>query len=149
MTYKWHIVGGIIAYSIGLLGISFISPLISSSSALLWLFFCLLGALFPDIDTKSKARSLIYNKWFFVLFVILIIMLKTNFVTSMLLIFCALLPFIAKHRGFFHNSVLLIGIPITVATFTSWYWPAHAYMIITCTLFFIAGALSHLTLDNL
>ena len=148
MTYKWHIIGGAIAYSFVLLGISVMSLSISLDNTILWLFISIFGALFPDIDTQSKIRRLIYGKWLFVLFGILIL-LKTSSMVLIFLTFLAILPFVAKHRGFFHSIFLLVGLPIILAITLSWYYPTQAYVIITSSIFFIAGALSHVLLDKL
>ena len=148
MTYKWHIIGGAIAYSCILLGLSVLSFSISLDSSILWFFISIFGALFPDIDTQSKIRRLLYGKWLFVLFGILIL-LKTSSMVLIFLTFLAILPFVAKHRGFFHSIFLLVGLPVTLSITLSWYYPTQAYVIITSSIFFIAGALSHVLLDKL
>ena len=148
MTYKWHIIGGALAYSFVLLGLSVLSFSISLDSSILWFFISIFGALFPDIDTQSKIRRLLYGKWLFVLFGILIL-LKTSSMVLIFLTFLAILPFVAKHRGFFHSIFLLVGLPVTLSITLSWYYPAQAYVIITSSIFFIAGALSHVLLDKL
>ena len=148
MTYKWHIIGGAIAYSCILLGLSVMSFSISLENSILWFFISIFGALFPDIDTQSKIRRLIYGKRLFVFFAILLL-LKTSSIILIFLTFLAILPFIAKHRGFFHSIFLLVGLPITLSITLSWYYPAQTYVIITTSIFFITGALSHVLLDKL
>jgi hypothetical protein len=73
-NYKGHLIGGAVAYSIFL----FVGRLHNMSfyTVLEWLLFSLAGALFPDIDTKSKGQKLFY--WF-LLFFFFFAILKENF----------------------------------------------------------------------
>ncbi|MGC2310143.1 MAG: hypothetical protein WA432_00805 [Candidatus Babeliaceae bacterium] len=56
-SYKGHLLGGLVVYSIALL---FMATTLSWLTKGEWLLCTLFGALFPDIDIKSKGQKLFY-----------------------------------------------------------------------------------------
>jgi hypothetical protein len=146
MTGLWHIFGGIIAYSIILCIISTkiaISPLMTA----LGLLLCLLGAIIPDIDTKSTIRGLIYSKWLLLVPLVLLILRFDPLIIG-ITTFVGILPFITRHRGLFHSKTVLIIAPIVAASIGYWHQPLYGPKILLGTIFFISGTISHLLLDK-
>ena len=58
-NYKTHLAGGLFAYLLSIYAVITLRT-ISFALALEWLLFCLLGALFPDVDIKSKGQKIFY-----------------------------------------------------------------------------------------
>ena len=147
MTWRWHVLGGLIAYGVGLLVESFVGT-VGFVETIPFLTLSLFGALFPDIDTTSKVRKLVYTKWLIVFFAILIF-LNPN---PLLLIFACgitLLPFLVRHRGLFHNVFFLAALAFVPALVLAHYFSEQNGLISTCACFFFLGTLSHVILDHL
>ncbi len=141
-NYKGHLVGGIVAFFI-VINIIIVRK-VSLVIALEWLCFTLLGALFPDIDTKSKGQKIFYKALVVLLFILLI---KQCFSAIILLSFIACLPLIVRHRGMCHELWFILGAPLATAFFLSFYFPQFSSLMLWDTLFFIVGAFSHVYLD--
>lgn len=107
-------------------------------------FACLLGSLYPDIDTKSVGQKLFYS--------LLTIILVMTAIFSQWEIFAGLsffgfAPLFARHRGFTHTGWFVLLTPFcmlhlicyTNPRLKEFAWPAYYY--------FTSGALSHLILD--
>jgi hypothetical protein len=58
-SYRVHLIGGFLTYLAVLQGIKHMD--ISGFVIAQGLLFCLLGALFPDIDVKSKGQKIFYS----------------------------------------------------------------------------------------
>ena len=142
--YKGHLGGGIVVYGITLYAISqYVSP--SFSTMIEWLVFCLAGALFPDIDIKSKGQRLFY---FIMLCVMGYFILMGHHDLLVLLGLMAVIPLIARHRGLFHRLWFVIVAPTCLAGLICIFWfPACSEIIFYDGLFFVVGAVSHLWLD--
>ena len=106
-------------------------------------FCCMLGALFPDIDTKSRGQKYSY----FLVFVWLLYCVWYNALNLFVMTsFVLLLPLLVKHRGLFHNPFFLLSMMVASLLLAYQYCPEAdgiCYMII----FFFAGALSHVMAD--
>jgi len=140
--FKGHLVGGFIAWLlVGFFAFSYApSPLF----AVIWLLCALAGALFPDIDIKSKGQKLFY----LALIPIYIVLLLKGFVLAALcLAFAAFIPLISHHRGLFHSWWFLMILPSVLAIVIISYYPGMKFQTLFALLFFIAGAFSHLWLD--
>lgn len=142
-NYKGHLAGGFIAYTvtIGIL-LAYCQP--TFFTAVEWLLFTLAGALFPDIDIKSKGQKLFY--WI-LLIIFVFLMLRKHFEILAVLSIVAITPLLVKHRGVFHRLWFVVSIPALAAFCLSMYVPTYASIIFFDTIFFIAGAISHLWLD--
>lgn len=145
-SYRGHLVGGVATFVItaGLLP-QWLLPANTTPIALVGdLSLCLLGSLFPDIDTHSLGRRYFY--YALAAGAGIIIMQKAY---SLLLFFglLAIFPLLTPHRGLTHHPLFVIISPIALlhATYPSTTWleavKLHHYI------FFVAGALSHLLLD--
>jgi hypothetical protein len=104
----------------------------------------LAGALFPDIDTKSKGQMLFY-KLFFCVFVTLVFLQQFHVATFFsLLLF---VPVLARHRGMFHRVWFLCALSLFACVYVSFCLTAYKTCASQAILFFLLGALSHVWLD--
>lgn len=145
MTWRWHVLGGVVAYCVALLIISYFYTL-KPEQASFWFFLTVFGALFPDIDTKSTIRGFIYGKWL-LLMLIMLVLLNVNTPIIIAISLLCLLPLVVRHRGLFHSKTVLIALPIALAIAGGWYFPTYAVDFALATAFFVAGTFSHVTLD--
>lgn len=143
--YRGHLLGGLGAFSVTL------AALYATRSIQLapievgqWLGFSLAGSLFPDVDIKSKGQKVFY--WFVLFGFIYLILMKKLALLALLSLF-AMLPMLVKHRGIFHRIWFVVGVPALAAWSCISYLPFCNHAVITNTLFFVAGAVSHLWLD--
>lgn len=141
-NYKGHLVGGVFTYA---LIIFIIGTVPSVVTAVEWLFFTLAGALFPDVDIKSKGQKYFYYG-VFALFCLLAY--QGCFYHISCCSFIVLTPMLVKHRGIFHRTWFVIAIPILIWMGISISFPHLSQQLFCNTLFFIIGALSHLFLDR-
>ena len=145
-SYKAHLFGGSVAFLMIYGFASRLVPYISDTveGTVFSLVFCLVGALFPDIDTPSLARM--------VLFSLLPLLMLNLFLTQQWTIFATLVavclvPFCACHRGVTHSVwfVSLIPMPIYISIIKQ--LPQSANSFKSAYVYFVAGAISHLALD--
>lgn len=141
-NYKGHLVGGVITF--GCLALVFNHTLTTLPRAVELLGFTLLGALFPDIDTKSVGQKLVYRIIFLVM-IMLIIQQEWNMLACLSLI--SLIPPLSKHRGLFHSPWFLLLCSIGMFFVITLFFPGHNERAYGALVFFTAGAFSHLVLD--
>ncbi len=145
--YKGHLAGGLFFALMGLVGsILFgwlvLDPVFASGLVC----FCLLGALFPDVDTDSKGQRLFYLVF---VAVDLGLILRGQHVWAAWLGLFSMLPAIGSHRGWTHTwwAMILVPVPIiciplilngiaSVIDFLPYY------------ISFVVGYFSHLLLDG-
>jgi hypothetical protein len=144
--YKGHLVGGIIVF--GLLLVVLMHLIFTQQPSHLvmgeWLLCTLAGALFPDIDVKSKGQKYFY----YVAFVCLAVLTyQQRFQMLTCFSFVMITPMLVRHRGIFHNPWFVIVLPLVVWIGVASLLPHKATYLFIDTLFFIGGALSHLWLD--
>lgn len=143
-NYKGHLLGGACVYLIMVYIVSSYYSHPSLPIALEWLLFCLAGSLFPDIDVKSKGQNYFY--WIvFGLLIFLFVMERWKLMAFAGLI--AVIPQLVRHRGIFHRVWFIILLPAVLALILYLYIPHYKNNIFFDTIFFIAGALSHVWLD--
>ena len=109
-----------------------------------WAISMLAGCLFPDIDVKSKGQNVFYTLLLLILLALLWYGYERTFVA---LSVASVIPMIVRHRGIFHKLWFIVGAPLFMALFLTALYPWYNALIISNTLFFIAGAISHLWLD--
>lgn len=140
--YKGHIVGGLAAYFVVVL----LCSCMQSSWVLLTqgLLFTCLGALFPDIDTKSKGQ-----KFFYTLLCAACIALLLNqfYIMVAFIATIAFLPLMVPHRGLFHNFWFIMVFIIMTSFMLITFFPLYKMSILKNAAFFMLGVLSHLLLD--
>jgi uncharacterized metal-binding protein len=141
--YKGHLIGGLAAFALLLYFLQ--NQCATTSIAMQWLGCTLAGALFPDIDVKSKGQKYFY--W------IVLSALIFLFATQQLemLAACGIIsvtPMLCKHRGIFHEMWFVIALPCVVWGCASMAYPQYTESFFFFALFFVVGALSHLYLDR-
>ncbi len=144
--YKTHVVGGILTFT-GVLCL--LQKLHLFHCAYLTALSCflatILGALFPDVDTKSKGQMMFYQG---ILFYLLLLLWSHKFVMFMVITCLVMIPLLVPHRGLFHNIFFLTSL-VGVASIAAFFLlPHRAYDCIIHLLFFYVGALSHVLLDR-
>lgn len=142
-SYRGHLAGGLVTYLIILQALQYVQP--PAMILIQGLFFCLLGALFPDIDVKSKGQKIFYSMLFVVLLLLLYAQMYCFFAVSSVL---GTLPMLVRHRGIFHHIWFLLAMAIAGSCVVKiWCGPYSEMMMYNCW-FFFAGALSHVVLDR-
>lgn len=139
--YKGHIAGGLVMF--GALYAA-TQSLIAPGTAWWLCALTLAGALFPDVDTKSKGQKWLYRVLF--CFLIGFLFLK-KFVPFAVLALLVGLPLVVDHRGLFHRLWFIALLAIAALAALDWYHIVPAHNALFPALFFIAGAASHLMLD--
>lgn len=143
-NYKAHLVGGAIAYAIGVLSIKLLK--FNPTHQILYYCFatCLLGSLFPDIDTKSKIQKLVYTALSSLLVALLLLGRYKLFGATALI---ALIPLVVNHRTLFHHPIFLTASTFGTIFPLSIFFPQYSISALYCALFFLIGCFSHLILD--
>jgi hypothetical protein len=143
-NYKGHLVGGLATYTV-LLFLLCRSTNPTLISAMQWLVICLLGSLFPDVDTKSKIQKIFYTSFVLLLFCLIS---WNKLKLALFLSLISLSPLVVNHRGIFHKAWFIIAITVAFVFFSVEIKLFHSCSEITIpALFFTAGALSHIVLD--
>lgn len=143
--YKGHIAGGIVT---GLLVHAYLLP---ASSTTLWCFpehllLTVCGALFPDIDTKSKGQKLFYSTLFIYC---ILLFLQQKYHVIALLSLCAWIPLLVRHRGIFHQPWFLLMLMVIILCIAhSGNSAGLSDQYTNNVLCFFAGAWSHIILDR-
>lgn len=142
--YKTHLFGGGTAFLCGIFLFYAFIPCHSFSVIVELLLSTLIGSLFPDIDTKSKAQLFCYR----ILFICIIyLIIQQSFVLVGLLALIAMVPLIVHHRGIFHQLPFLCISVVCVMSFFYIFVPILFIRIAFDLIFFLIGAVSHLLLD--
>ena len=139
-SYEKHLAGGFATF----IPLAFLlkQPTTNFSDLTMWLFFCLIGSLFPDIDTKSHIQKWIYA---FALILIVIFYFLNRALSPLFLLLA--LPLLVRHRGLFHNPRFLLALAIFIAILLKLNLLKIGQNYWILALFFLLGAYSHLILD--
>jgi len=142
-SYRVHLIGGLVTYLAILQTIKHMN--ISGFVVAQGLLFCLLGALFPDIDVKSKGQKVFYS----ILFGLLIwILYKKMYCLFVVMSFLGIIPILVRHRGIFHHIWFLFSMAVLMSwAAKSWCGPLEQTMLYN-SWFFFAGTVSHVVLDR-
>lgn len=144
-NYKGHLVGGLCAYLLTIYAVFSLGHDIHGIQSLKWLLLTLAGALFPDVDVKSRGQ----NYFYWIIFILLLFLLYMNNIRLMAFVgMIAIIPQLSRHRGIFHATWFIITMPVVIAALVWVHLPIARSMLVLDTLFFIVGALSHLWLDR-
>lgn len=140
-NYKGHLAGGIVLYALILVCLM---PAVAGGALFEWLCFVCAGALFPDIDTKSKGQ-----RFFFGLLALILIILfaRQQWVPAGFLAVAACTPLLVHHRGIFHNIVFLTVLIIVLSAGAIFLLPHYKMIIVYDAFFFWIGVFSHIWLD--
>lgn len=144
-TYRGHIAGGVATYA---LTAFFIAQLIPTHQ---WPWYAhpafiastILGALFPDIDT----RSMIQQFFLIALIAALPLTLIYNVPIFIGLSITCLGALFIPHRTLTHRPWFLIALSLLLATIAYTRLHNHRLFFVVCCAYFCAGALSHWFLD--
>ena len=147
--YKQHLHTAVHVWAIALVTITVFQALngvgvFSLMQSLEWLGAAMAGALFPDVDVKSKGQQLFYSG-LIMLSVLLLVFDYHHFLAWFLVL--SLIPLILKHRGLTHEWWFLTLLTGGVCTLLYWAFPYYRLIIMYAALFFWLGAISHLWLD--
>lgn len=143
--YRGHIVGGAATFCIVALVVSkFYPPTLIT--ALQWFLLTIVGALFPDVDIKSKGQGIFYRV---ILLCLILLYLQKNWYLFAATSFMAMLPVLVRHRGLFHNIWFVIVVPFGLAYFMVGSFPQYKTILLLDATFFAAGAVSHIILDRM
>lgn len=141
--YRGHLVGGLITYAAVS---SILIPLTGHTvpQEFVCLTLTLLGALFPDVDIKSKGQQIFYSLAAIIAAMAFIVRDWNSLAWLGIMCF---FPLAVAHRGPMHNPYILIATPWIVARGLQGLFPKIHSLSPMYHIFFIAGALSHLVLD--
>ena len=141
--YRVHIAGAFFLYLILL----YAMYLVVQPSWFLCVELCgcmIIGALFPDIDIKSKGQKYFYGM--IVLTLISMLIYEFHVQAAWFSVLC-MMPMLVRHRGIFHNVYFLLGLPLATWTLFYSYNIAAASAFKFHFIFFTIGCLSHVWLD--
>jgi hypothetical protein len=142
--YKAHIVGGVVTFAaISFFLNSYVQPV--PAVAFQWLGATILGALFPDVDIKSKGQGIFYKG---MLVCLLLLLWKRQAYLFVIMSFLALVPVLVRHRGLFHQIWFVIVMPLGIAFIVGQSFPLYTVVLLQTACFFSVGALSHIILDR-
>lgn len=140
--YKTHLAGGLVTFFILFLIMHYTR--ISNNNILLYLGSCLLGSLFPDIDTKSKIQKILYICLFLsIAFSVFIQEWHIAAVIGLL----ALIPITVNHRSITHRIWFIVFVPFFIPILVFHYNKNMLHPAFFSYLFFVGGAISHIMLD--
>lgn len=145
-SYKGHIVGGIAAFFIvhhTLIKVLHYQPL-NPKEIFLAVSFCVLGALFPDIDIKSVGQKIFYGLLTIVTFTSIIAKQWTIIPLFSLL---GIFPIFTKHRGITHTIWFALSAPLLIPLVILYCSPQYDKTAWLLYSYFASGALSHILLD--
>ena len=143
--YKTHLIGGLATFLL----ISVISYKTQKfnftlEQSLLFLPLCLLGSLFPDIDTKSKIQKWLY---YLIFFMILTTVLTKKWLALSFFSLIAFIPLLTNHRNLTHKLWFVFLIPLSIPILAFQYNKTLFISALASYVFFASGAFSHLLLD--
>jgi len=145
-TYKGHVIGGVATFIVTLITVtSILSYAKPTPRELLFGFICCIaGSLFPDIDTKSVGQRVFYSLMAIpVTYSIIAHQWQMLAVTSVV----GLLPLLSSHRGITHTLWFVTLVPLSLTMLIIRLHPPLTNLLWVGSLYFIAGAVSHLVLD--
>lgn len=145
-NYKGHVCGGIAAYSFAIFGMYVMCGFVHFTflHGVICLFCTLFGALFPDVDTKSRGQRYFYQ----LLCVILVVYIcKKHFIAVSICALLAIVPLLSRHRGIFHQAWFLIILTIGIVAGILKTGICSISYVYHGAFFFLVGAFSHLFLD--
>ncbi|QHN42533.1 metal-dependent hydrolase [Candidatus Mycosynbacter amalyticus] len=154
-NYKGHIVGGLAA-GLAYAGAMTVVPvehlaeyarLLSDWQALAAVFvIAMLFALFPDVDTNSKAQDI----FFWLVFIVDVLLIwNGSFAAAAYLGLIAMLPILTHHRGWTHAKWAMVLVPLPVVLVPLLYSEKLLPIAVVYYGAAVMGYFSHLLLDGL
>ncbi len=108
--------------------------------------FCLAGALFPDIDTKSKGQYLFYAA---LLALDVGLLWRRQYQWAAWLGLVAIIPGVTPHRGWTHSVWAMFLVPLPLLAIPAWLYGEPHLDYLPYYLACVAGYFSHLLLDGM
>ncbi|MBP6892054.1 metal-dependent hydrolase [Candidatus Babeliales bacterium] len=143
-SYRVHLVGGFVIYIAVLHCLQSAEPTIVT--VLQGLVFCLLGALFPDIDVKSKGQKVFYS---LLLMLLLYLLYHEKYCMFVVMSFLGIIPILVRHRGVFHHVWFLMAITFGASLFVKSFCGFYEQVMLSNCWFFFVGTVSHVMLDRI
>lgn len=143
-SYKGHLAGGVAAYIGMMYFVQFTDP--SAHVIIQGFLFCMLGSLFPDVDTKSKGQKIFYRLLLLFLFYCLAVQKWKLFAVVSLL---GVTPLLVRHRGIFHEPWFLLAVTLSLTVIFKLLNKDYESLLLANSWFFFAGCMSHVLLDRL
>lgn len=154
-NYKGHIAGGVLVSVLYVGVISFVpveqfaeaAGLLGSWQVLLSVFIIgMLFALFPDVDTNSKAQDIFFG----IVFPLDILLIWQGYLQAAAYLgLIAMLPILGHHRGWTHKKWSAFVIPLPILLIPYLYNDQILPMSMVYYGAAVLGYLSHLLLDGL
>jgi membrane-bound metal-dependent hydrolase YbcI (DUF457 family) len=145
--YKGHLNGGVIAGAL-LIGVAVVmGNLFRDPLQLAGLMgFCLLGALFPDIDTDSKGQNLFYTG---LIIIDSILIYHQQYRWAAWVGLFSMMPALGHHRGWTHTwwDMLVVPLPILIIPYL-FFNGGGLDIFKNFYVAFVLGYFSHLLLDR-
>ncbi len=145
--YQGHLAGGLFFGIMGIVGAVLLGWIVFNPLFAAGLVgFCLLGALFPDVDTDSKGQRLYYLVF---AMVNLGLIVQKQYMWSAWLGFFAMLPAIGAHRGWTHTWWAMLVVPLPILGLPFFMLGAESMdPFLPFYVAFTTGYFSHLLLDG-
>lgn len=146
-SYKGHVTGGLVTF---FLAYAVATHLFSHAPYDLKKFlftgtFCLLGSLFPDIDTKSVGQRVFYS---LLTIAVTFSILNKQWELLSALSLISIFPILVNHRGIIHTIWFVTLVPLGLVALV-WHTNPHILKLAwQAYYYFVTGALSHLLLDR-
>lgn len=154
-NYKGHVAGGLVAGMVYALVLTAVpverlaeyAQLLDNWQALAAVFvIAMLFALFPDVDTNSKAQDI----FFWLVFVVDVLLIWGGyFAAAAFLGLIAMLPIVTHHRGWTHAKWAMIVVPLPIVLVPLLYSEKLLPISVIYYGAAVAGYFSHLLLDGL
>ncbi len=154
-NYKGHIAGGVVASVVYVAAMSFVpverfaehAGLLKDWQALFAVFVIgMLFALFPDVDTNSKAQDIFFG----IVFPLTILLIWQGMIQAAAYLgLIAMLPVLGHHRGWTHKKWAPLVVPLPILLVPYLYNDAILPSSIVYYGAAVMGYLSHLLLDGL
>lgn len=154
-NYKGHIVGGLVSTAAYAVTLSFVpveqfaehARVLADWQAMAAVFVIgMLFALFPDVDTNSKAQDIFFG----IVFPLDILLIwNGNIQAAAYLGLIAMLPIITHHRGWTHAKWAMFVVPLPILLIPYLYNDAILPVSIVYYVAAVVGYFSHLALDGL
>ncbi|MBD3181988.1 hypothetical protein GF312_06840 [Candidatus Poribacteria bacterium] len=157
MTYGQHVRWGIFTYFLAFIPITiWISYSQNWSAIRLWdrwwemvlcFILCIIGSMMPDLDIKSKSKTVVYS---LLIPIDLVLILFMYYRAAAIIGFFALIPNVLKHRGMLHSPVAAFLIPAPLLIIPIFLTGKVDYKQIGVSYYaaMVLGYLSHLITDR-
>jgi len=154
-NYRGHIVGGIVFTAVYAGAMMFVpieqfaesARLLQDWQAMAAVFVIgILFALFPDVDTNSKAQDIFFG---FAFIIDVLLLWGKHILAAAYLGLIAMLPIITHHRGWTHSKWAMFVVPLPIVLVP---WLYDASILPISIVFYgaaVVGYFSHLFLDGL